>query len=156
MLNAVHDTNRGSVAAALQESISSVENKLRFKLVLMAMLLVYGSVTLFWIRTQTVADPLSGVWTGDWGTTPSHRNLVTVNLKWDGTSLTGTVNPGPHAVQFTKASFDSQKGAVHLEVNVLSAGGEIHYVIEGMIERGILIGSWYNDDNKGNFRLIRK
>jgi hypothetical protein len=81
---------------------------------------------------------------------------VTVNLKWDGTSLTGTVNPGPHAVQFTKASFDPQKGAVHLEVNVLSAGREIHYVIEGMIEQGILIGSWYNDDNKGNFRLIRK
>ena len=94
------------MAGAVQNELSSVENKRRFKFVLIAMLLVYGGATLFWMRTQPVADPLSGVWTGDWGTTPSHRNLVTVNLKWDGTSLTGTVNPGPHAVQFTNASFD--------------------------------------------------
>jgi len=107
-------------------------------------------------RIQTVADPLSGIWTGDWGTTPSHRNSVTVNLKWDGTTLTGAINPGPHALQFTKASFDIRRHSVHLEVDVLSPGREVHYVIDGTVEGRRLIGTWYNEDNKGNFRLIRK
>jgi hypothetical protein len=132
------------------------EKKLRFKPFLIAFLLVCAGLMLVRLRTQTVADPLSGVWIGDWGTTPSHRNSVTVNLKWDSTTLTGIVNQGPHAVQFTKASFDTRKGAVHLEVEVLSAGREVHYVVDGTIEGRTLIGTWYNEDNKGNFRLIRK
>jgi hypothetical protein len=108
------------------------------------------------MRTPQVIDPLSGIWVGDWGPTPSHRNSVTINLKWDGATLTGAVNPGPHAFRFKTASFDARKGVVHLEVEALSAGRELHYVIDGTIEGGTLIGTWYNDDNKGSFRLLRK
>ena len=49
------------------------------------------------------ADPLTGPWKGDWGPTAEHRNPVELELKWDGTALTGTVNPGPNAVVLTKA-----------------------------------------------------
>ena len=114
------------------------------------------SIILVRPRTATVADPLSGLWTGDWGTTPSHRNLVTVHLTWDGTTLTGVVNPGPHAVEFTKATFDPRKAAVHFELELVSAGRELHYVVDGVIEHGTSIGTWYNDDSRGNFRLIKK
>jgi len=123
---------------------------------LIALLLVYAGVMLVRLRPRTVVDPLSGIWTGDWGTTPSHRNAVTVNLKWDGTTLTGIANPGPHAVQFTKASFDPVKATVHLEAEVASGGRDVHYIINGTIERNTLIGTWFNDENKGNFRLLRK
>ena len=41
-------------------------------------------------------DPLSGTWTGDWGPSPGDRNEVTVELKLDGGTLTGVVNPGPN------------------------------------------------------------
>ena len=123
---------------------------------LIVFLLIGAGVALVRMCTQTVIDPLSGIWIGDWGPTPSHRNAVTVILRWDGTTLTGAVNPGPHALQLTKASFETQKGAVHLEVEVPSAGREVHYVIDGTIEDGTLSGTWYNDDNKGNFRLIKK
>ena len=44
------------------------------------------------------SDPLSGTWVGDWGPSAADRNQVTVELKWDGTALSGTVNPGPNAV----------------------------------------------------------
>jgi len=128
----------------------------RFKAVFIVFLLLCASATLVRLRLQTADDPLSGIWIGDWGTTPSHRNSVTVSLKWDGTRLTGAVNPGPRALPFTKAAFDSQKRVVHLEAEVISAGREVHYVIAGRIEGSTLIGTWYNDDNKGNFRLIRK
>jgi hypothetical protein len=128
----------------------------RFKLVLIVPFLFCAGLILGCLRSKTVTDPLSGVWTGDWGPTPSHRNSVTVDLKWDGATLRGAINPGPHATQFTKASFDSRKGAMHLELEIVSAGREFHYVIDGTIDGHTLIGTWYNEDNKGNFRLIRK
>jgi hypothetical protein len=101
------------------------ENKLRLKAVLIVFLLVC-CVMLVRLRPQTVADPLSGVWTGDWGTTPSHRNPVTVNLRWDGATLTGAVNPGPNALRFTKTSFDVRNSAVHLEIEAVLVGREVH------------------------------
>jgi hypothetical protein len=107
-------------------------------------------------RQSTVEGPLSGTWIGDWGPTPSHRNAITVSLKWDGTTLRGAINPGPHALQFTKASFDTRKRLVHLEVEVLLGGREVHYIIDGLIEGDTLIGTWYNEGNKGNFRLRKK
>jgi len=57
-------------------------------------------------------DPLSGTWTGDWGPSERDRNQATVELKWDGKSLSGTVNPGPNAVELKKATFDPKSGAV--------------------------------------------
>ena len=116
-----------------------VENKLRSRVVLIAFLLFCAVVMLVRSRPQTVTDPLSGIWTGDWGTTPSHRNPVTVNLRWNGATLTGAVNPGPDALEFTKTSFDVRTGAVHLEIEAVSAGREVHYVIDGRVEDGSLI-----------------
>jgi hypothetical protein len=143
------------VAAVFQIQFMA-ENKLRLRVGLIVFLLFCAVVMLVRSRPETVADPLSGIWTGDWGTTPSHRNPVTVNLRWNGATLTGAVNPGPNALEFIKTSFDVRTGAVHLEIEAVSAGREVHYVIDGAVEDGSLIGTWYNDTNKGNFRLIRK
>ena len=46
---------------------------------------------------QQSADPLTGTWKGDWGPSATDRNSVTIELKWNGKTLTGTVNPGPDA-----------------------------------------------------------
>lgn len=62
-------------------------------------------------------DTLSGTWSGDWGPTAQHRNPVTLDLKWDSTSLSGTVNPGPTPIPLSKASFDPGTGAVHMEAD---------------------------------------
>jgi uncharacterized protein (DUF2147 family) len=40
------------------------------------------------------ADPLTGTWKGDWGPSEKDRNPVTLDLKLDGTSVTGSINPG--------------------------------------------------------------
>jgi hypothetical protein len=123
---------------------------------LILVLLICSGAVLVWLHTRTSLDPLSGLWVGDWGPTPSHRNPITVSLRLNGTMLSGSVNPGPHALEFTKASFDVHRRNVHLEIATVSAGREIHYVIDGRVERSTLIGTWYNEDNKGNFRLMRK
>ena len=110
------------------------------------------------MQAQSATDPLSGTWTGTWGPTPTHRNAVTVELKWDAKTLTlkGAVNPGPNAVKLQKTSFDPKSGAVHLEADAGSMGKMIHYIIEGKVGTGILIGSWNHDNRKGDFKLTKK
>jgi hypothetical protein len=102
------------------------------------------------------ADPLSGTWTGDWGPTATHRNPVTVELKWDGKALTGVVNPGPQAVALLKASFDPKTGAVNFEADADNHGAKVHFVIQGKVEKGTMTGSWNHDNRKGDFRITKK
>ena len=102
-------------------------------------------------------DPMSGTWTGDWGPSPDDRNQVTVELKWDGKNLTGTVNPGENAVALQKATFDSKTGAVHFEADTKNRrGNPIHYVIEGKVAKGTMTGSWSHDNRKGDFKITKK
>ncbi len=98
----------------------------------------------------TDADP-SGTWSGDWGMTPTHRNDVTLELTWDGTSLTGTANPGPEAVEIHAATFDPASGAIHVEADV----GDVHFVFEGEMDGDSMTGSWNHDDREGDFLISR-
>jgi hypothetical protein len=101
-------------------------------------------------------DPLTGTWSGDWGPSPGDRNPVTVELKWDGKVLMGTVNPGPNAVKLEKTSFDAKTSAVRMEAQVVSRGRTIHYVIDGKVEKNTMTGSWTHDNRKGDFRITKK
>ncbi len=98
----------------------------------------------------TDADP-SGMWAGDWGMTADHRNDVTIDIAWDGTSLTGTVNPGPDAIEIANTTFDPATGAITMEADV----GDIHYVIEGTMDGDAMTGSWNHDDREGDFLVSR-
>jgi hypothetical protein len=103
------------------------------------------------------ADPISGSWTGDWGPSAADRNQVTVVLKWDGKALTGSVNPGPNAIELQKCTFDAKAGAVHMEADAKSRrGADIHYVIDGKVEGDTMSGSWNHDNRKGDFKISRK
>ena len=102
-------------------------------------------------------DPLSGTWIGDWGPSDWDRNQVTVELKWDGKNLTGTVNPGPNAVELKKAAYDSKASAVHFEADTANRRGDaIHYVIDGKVEGGVMTGTWNHDNRKGDFKIKKK
>ncbi len=103
------------------------------------------------------ADPLSGTWTGDWGPSADDRNQVTVELKWDGKNLTGTVNPGANAVELKNATFNPKTGAVHFEADAKNRrGAPIHYVIDGKVEQSTMSGSWSHDNRKGDFKITKQ
>jgi hypothetical protein len=104
------------------------------------------------------ADPISGTWSGDWGPSAADRNQVTVDLKFDGKALTGTVNPGPNAVQLSKSTFNPATGAVHMEADAKNprGGAAVHYVIDGKIANGVMTGTWNHDNLKGDFKISKK
>jgi hypothetical protein len=106
---------------------------------------------------QKSADPLTGTWVGDWGPSASDRNTVTVDLKWDGKALTGTVNPGPNATELQKCTYDAKTGAVHMEADAKNRrGAVVHFVIDGKVEGNTMSGSWNHDDRKGDFKITKK
>lgn len=115
---------------------------------------VAGSVL---AQGKAAADPISGQWTGDWGPSAADRNQVVVDLKFDGKALTGTVNPGPNAIAIAKATFDEKTGAVHMEADAKGRGGaNVHYVIDGKLDKGKMSGSWNHDNRKGDFAITKK
>lgn len=123
----------------------------------LACVLVCFALTASVAAQQKAADPLSGSWTGDWGPSAADRNTVTVELKWDGKALTGTVNPGPTATELQKCTFDAKTGAVHMEADAKSRrGADIHYMIDGKVEGSTMSGSWNHDTRKGDFKITRK
>ena len=106
--------------------------------------------------TASVADPLTGTWVGDWGPTQDRRNPVTVAINWDGTNLSGTVNPGPEAVIITKGSFVPDTGMVMMEASANASGGKmIHYTVEGKLAEGAITGTWMDGDTKGDFKITK-
>jgi hypothetical protein len=127
------------------------------KILQSVLLAVFLAAMLSAVPLVAADDPLSGTWTGDWGPTPTHRNQVTVELKWDGKNLTGNVNPGPNAVELKKATFDAKTNAIHFEADASSRrGGQVHYVIEGKLEGSKMTGSWDHGNLKGDFKIAKK
>lgn len=119
-------------------------------------------VFLFTMVTSALAqDALTGNWSGDWGPSRTDRNPVTLALKWDGKALTGNVTGGegviePIAVQ--KGTFDPKTGKVHMETESKNprTGQTVHFIIDGMVEKGTMTGSWNHDNRKGDFKLTKK
>jgi len=124
------------------------------KLALSMVILLAGISAVY---LNAAEDPLSGTWTGDWGPSAADRNQVTVELKWDGKTLAGTVNPGPNAVELKKTTFDPKTNAVHFEADAKSRrGAEIHYVIDGKVDGNTMTGTWNHDNRNGDFKITKK
>jgi hypothetical protein len=105
--------------------------------------------------------PLKGTWSGDWGPSKENRTHVLLELKWDGKAITGTINPGPNAVAFQKASLDPDTWTVHLEGDGKDASGKaVHYAIDGKLEnigayQRVMTGTWTQGAAKGDFKVVR-
>jgi len=101
--------------------------------------------------------PLKGTWIGDWGTNKQKRTPVLIVMDWDGKVIAASLNPGPEAIQFTKAELNPANWTVHLEA---TAGGT-SYVVDGKIEnlgsaRRSIAGTWMQGNQKGDFKITRQ
>ncbi len=120
---------------------------------------ILGLVCFLMVATLAMSqmgDPLSGSWSGDWGPSARDRNDVTLELKWDGHELSGTVNPGPNAITLKSASFDAETGVVKMTAEAPGRrGAMLQYSIEGKLEGNALTGSWSHDSVDGDFKITK-
>ena len=105
--------------------------------------------------------PLTGTWSGDWGPTPTQRNHITLVMSWDGKNVTGTINPGPDAIQIGTVALDVTNWTVRIEADGKDQSGKaVHISAEGKIDdlssaHRKLSGTWTQSTTKGDFRISR-
>ena len=110
-------------------------------------------------QQRSGADPVTGTWSGDWGPNQADRNQVTVDLKLEGTAVTGVVKTTNRPeVPLSKGTFDATARTVKMEAEAKNqrSGATVKYVIEGKLEGNTLTGSWNHDNTKGDFKLTKK
>jgi len=99
--------------------------------------------------------PLTGTWSGAWGTTPTQRTQITIVMNWDGKNVTGLINPGPDSIPLSSVSVDYSKWMVHIEAN-----GKDRIVAEGKLEdlgsyHRTITGTWTQGTTKADFKVTR-
>jgi hypothetical protein len=105
--------------------------------------------------------PLTGTWSGDWGTSTTQRTQVTIVMNWDGKQVTGIINPGPDAIPITSVLLDVTNWTVRIEADTKDASGKpLHVTAEGRIDELGSIhrrinGAWQQGTTKGDLRLVR-
>ncbi len=107
--------------------------------------------------------PLAGIWLGDWGATPDERNQVVIEMMWETTTLSGTINPGfPDAGAIRVGVLDSSDWTVHLEADAMDEDGNpFVIVIDGQLgdlgsTNRTLSGTWRHGAVEGDFSLTRE
>ena len=105
--------------------------------------------------------PLVGSWHGDRGTTAKNRIDVTLIMDWDGTQLTGVVNPGFESMALQNAKLTPKGWTVHFEIDEKDKSGKaVRCIVDGKIDRlgsdqRTLTGTWVCGGVKQDFKLTR-
>jgi hypothetical protein len=105
--------------------------------------------------------PVVGSWHGDRGTAPKTRTDITVIMDWDGTQITGVVNPGFENMKLQNAKLTPKDWSLHFEVESKDASGRVsRCLVDGKIarlgsDRRTLTGTWVCGAIKQDFTLTR-
>jgi hypothetical protein len=105
--------------------------------------------------------PLTGTWSGDWGPRPAERTHITMVMTWDGTTVTGTINPGSDAIPVQAILLDATNWTIRFEADAKdSAGAAVHIAAEGRLDdiasyHRTITGTWRQGSSKGDFTLTR-
>jgi hypothetical protein len=104
--------------------------------------------------------PLTGTWSGDWGTAPDHRTQLTMVMAWDGKQVQTVINPGPDSAAGTIA-VDVVGWTVHIVADLKDQSGKpAHVVADGKLEdlgnyHRTISGTWRQGGVTGDFKLTR-
>jgi hypothetical protein len=105
--------------------------------------------------------PLVGSWHGDRGPNPQSRTPVTLIMDWDGSVVTGLVNPGFEHAALQNAKLNPKDWTVHFEVEVKDKSGKAERcIVDGKLDklgsdRRTLAGAWTCGGVKNDFKLTR-
>jgi len=106
--------------------------------------------------------PLKGSWLGTWASNDVHGEYVLLILDWDGTKISGMINPGTDNIEIDRATLDPDGWIVRIEADAKdSAGKTVNYRIEGRIENlelpnRSIVGTWKHERGSGAFEVSRQ
>ena len=106
--------------------------------------------------------PLKGSWLGEWAGNSVHGDNILLILDWDGTAITGMINPGTDNIPLGRASLDPEGWVVKLEAEGKDKDGSaVRYVIEGKLENlelpnRSINGTWSSNKGRGTFTASRQ
>ena len=112
--------------------------------------------------------PLAGTWYGDYGS-GTQKNDLTVIMKWDGTSVTGLINPGPNSRPLKSVVMNITPGKPAAQGQGSTSGippvFHVRIDVDGMLFEGDIqnpvagnrriTGTWTRGAEKGTFQLRR-
>ena len=110
------------------------------------------SSTLSLAAQSPAADPVSGTWTGSMGPNETDRHPITVELKFDGTTITGLITGPPYPGEIKSGSFDSTTGALKLDVLVKDEDST-RVLFEGTLKDGTVTGRVQMPNQSGTFTM---
>jgi len=105
--------------------------------------------------------PLVGSWHGDRGPGTASRTSVTLIMDWDGTVISGLVNPVDEHAALQNAKLNPKDWTVHFEVDLKDTSGKaVRCVVDGKLDklgsdRRTLTGTWNCGTTKNDFKLTR-
>jgi hypothetical protein len=125
-------------------------------LLVVALLISVGA----WPAPAQEGHPLTGTWSGDWGPSASSRTHITMVMAWDGKVVSGTINPGPDAIQVPAIQLDVNNWTIRFEAAAKTRTGTETIAVEGKIEdlgspHRTLAGTWRQGSATGTFKLTR-
>lgn len=101
--------------------------------------------------------PLDGTWRGQVQRPGGETTNVVMVMKWDGTTINGTLNPGPNSTDFASARLEPDTWTVHIEAE--PEGDPI--AIEGTLREigsynRYIEGTWRQGGTEYDFRITRE
>jgi hypothetical protein len=123
-----------------------------------AALLLVCALVVFSARAPLAQEghPLTGTWSGDWGVGAAKRTHITMVMTWDGTSIGGTINPGPDAIAIPAITLDVTTWTIRFEADTkdgrLVADGRIDDIASA---HRTITGTWRQGTAKADFKLTR-
>ncbi len=125
--------------------------KIKALLVVSVLLLSAGLAA---AQSKTAANAIAGTWTGDMGPNETDRHKITVELTFDGTTLTGLVTGPPNPGDVKGGSFDPATGALRLDV-IVRDDELTHVVFEGKVVKATAAGTVLLNGRKGTFKMTK-
>jgi hypothetical protein len=107
--------------------------------------------------------PLKGQWSGEWGPKDKPNRLL-LDFHWDGTAITGVINPGPSAATVKSVTFDySNPSAWGVKITAEgkdASGKAVVILVDGTLENlGAYMkhfhGTWSQGGQTGEFAVTR-
>ncbi len=106
-------------------------------------------------QSKPKADELSGTWTGHMGPNDKERQPITVTITFDGKAISGLITGPPYPGDITGGSYDTQTGALRLDV-VVRNDEKTRVVFDGKVVKGTATGIVKFEDRQGVFSITRK